>query len=68
MERSCNYLKLLILCQLVEVYGISAYTNCKRRIFFRIFHGIYKLFAVENVNVQMMCLLREISVKNANEI
>ena len=33
---SCDYLILLYLCQLDEVYGISGYTDGKLRIFLRV--------------------------------
>ena len=63
-----DYFVLLFFAELVEVDRISAYTDCKRRIFFGVFLCVEKHFTVEYVYVKMIPAGMDISVYHRRKV
>lgn len=68
VERTGNYLVLLLLCELNEVYRVTAYSYCKLGISLGMSLSIKESFTGENVNVEMMSALLNVTVKECNEV
>ena len=68
MEGTADDLFLLFARELVEVYGITRYTDSEVGIEVGIFHSIDKFLSIKHVYVYMMCVLSKISAKNAYKI
>ena len=62
VNSSGNNVILLFLRELNEVYGIAGYTNGELRIFFRMRLRIQKGFTIENVNVEVMTTVANVTV------
>ena len=68
MEGPAYDLTLLLTGELIEVYGVARYTYRKIRICLGIFVSLHKHLSVENVYVDVVCLLSKISVKDRYKI
>ena len=67
MEGSFDNFFLMRLGQCVESYRISGYTNRQAWIFIRIVVGIHQNFSVENVYIQVMRPLTEVTAEQLNQ-
>lgn len=68
MERTGNDVALLFLREGDEFHGVARHADrevCVFR-FFRMFHGIDQHFLAKDVDVQVMCALIEIAVKDVD--
>ena len=63
-----DYFVLLFFAELVEVDRVSAYTDCKLRIFFGVFLRVEKHFAVEYVYVKMISARMDVSVYHRRKV
>ena len=68
MDGAGDYFVLLFFAELVEVDCISAYTDCKRRIFFGVFLCVEKHFTVEYVYVKMISAGMDVSVYHRRKV
>ena len=68
VEGSGDNLFLLLAGELIEVYGIAGNSDSEVRICFGILICLDESVAVENVDIDMMCLLCEVAVKNCNKV
>ena len=68
MECSGDNLFLLLTGELIEVNCITGNTDGEVRIILGILICLDESFAVENVDIDMMCLLCEVAVKNCNKV
>ena len=70
VERSVQYIELLLTCQIDELHSISRYTDREVGVLrlLRMLHGIYELLPAEYIDIQVMCTLIEVSVKNVYEL
>ena len=67
---TCNYVHLLLFCQVDEFNCITGYTDrevCILR-FLRVLHCVDQFFGSEYVYVQVMCTLLEVSVQNVYQV
>ena len=62
VDGSGNNVILLFFREFNEVYRITGYTNGKLRIFFRMRLRVQKGFTVENVNVEVMTAVANVTV------
>ena len=70
MAGTCNYVHLLLFCQVDEFNCIAGYTDrevCILR-FLRVLHCVDQFFGSEYVYVQVMCTLLEVSVQNVYQV
>ncbi len=67
---TCNYVHLLLFCQVDEFNCIAGYTDCEVCIlrFLRVLHCVDQFFGSEYVYVQVMCTLLEVSVQNVYQV
>ena len=70
MAGTCNYVHLLLFCQVDEFNCIAGYTDCEVCIlrFLRVLHCVDQFFGSEYVYVQVMCTLLEVSVQNVYQV
>ena len=68
MDGAGDYFVLLFFAELVEVDRVSAYTDCKLRIFFGVFLRVEKHFAVEYVYVKMIPAGMDVSVCHRRKV
>lgn len=68
MERSADDLSLLFLCQLVEVYRITRYTDSKIGISLGVFISLNKRFLIQNIYIEVVRIIREVSVKHGHKV
>ena len=70
MAGSCDYVKLLLFCQVDEFYCISGYTDREVCVLFflRMIHRVDQLLCAEYVHIEVMCTLCEVAIQYANQI
>ena len=68
MEGTGDYFELVFAAELDEVDGIAGDADGQLRIVFRVFHRVKEHLAVEDVDVEMVSALGEVSVHHANEV
>lgn len=70
MECTIKYIELLLSGQINELDSIAGYTDRKVRILrlLRMLHSINKLLLAEDVDIQMMSALIEVTVENIYEL
>lgn len=68
MAGTRDNVQLLFMSQVDEFYRVAGYTNRKVCVFlfFRMLHCILQLFNTEYIDIQVMCTLIEIAVKDMN--
>ena len=67
---TCNYVHLLLFCQVDEFNCIAGYTDCEVCILrcLRVLHCVDQFLGTEYVYVQVMCTLLEVSVQNVYQV
>ena len=68
MECAADNLALLLARELIEVNSIARNADGKVGVGFGIFIGLYQGFAVENINIYMMCHLGKVAIENGNKV
>ena len=70
MAGSCDYVKLLLSCQVDELHCVSGYADREVCVLFflRMLHRIDQFLCSEYIHVQVMCSLIEVSVENVYKI
>ena len=68
MDGAGDYFVLLFFAELVEIDRVSAYTDCKLRIFFGVFLRVEKHFAVEYVYVKMISARMNVTVYHRRKV
>ena len=67
---SCDYVELLLSCQIDELHSVSGYTDREVCILFllRMLHRVDQFLCSEHVHVQVMCSLIKVSVEYVYKI
>ena len=67
---TCNYVHLLLFCQVDEFNCIAGYTDCEVCIlrFLRVLHCVDQFFGSEYVYVQVMCTLIEVTIQDVYQV
>ena len=70
MAGTCNYVHLLLFCQVDEFNCIAGYTDCEVCIlfFFRMFHSVDQFLFTKYVYIEVMSTLIKVSVKYMYQI
>ena len=61
-------LKLVLPAQFGEIHRVTGNPDGELRVFFRMFHGVFEHFPVEDIDIEVMCPFAEISVHHCHEV
>ena len=68
MESAGDNFSLLFAREFTEINGIAGNSDSKVRIFFGVFISLNEGFAVKDINIKVMSVIKEISLKDRNEV
>ena len=68
MERTRDNLQLVLTAETDEVHSVTGYTDCELWVLLGVLHCIHQHLAVQNVHVQVVSALCEVTVHQSDEI